>query len=1082
MCVACTYTEGTYFTSNGHSSDSCEYEECKPCPSGQIRFGCGTNDGVGGGTCAPCALELRPNHFYNGTCEEQVPCEDLPPCEVGTYRKFCGLGGSGRGICVPCTRKTDDQYFADHGGLLNACPVETCDNLVCDAGSIRKGNCGDNARRSNNDFTCDLCPTGEYCELHALQPQACGAQFTTHGRGAKSEDECVCKVNHFMNYVDPRYSHISQRSVLAYSSRRCDECSASYSCGDVGSALEILDFEPGHWRSHNLTTLVRQCFHPAFCTHNATTMSAVAEDATTAHRHLQSHEKFAPLFQRSDSSFWYVAAFAESSSVCRAHHTGPYCEICEPGFTMTLDGCEVLDCSGSLEVTLIFPCIFVFMLLVMALYSCRNRRIRALVDVAFEAGKEAGQEAGRDEEALQEGFMGKGEAVKDAFKGEAFNQAQETALNVTKCGKFEKSRKASKWVVKLRIIISLIQLITQLSTVFSIAYPPIYTQLLEYLSVISLDFIEMMPIGCISSIALNHYHYLLARTVLPLVILLISLLIKCCLLKIAARYKDKANARSRECEPTGTNWRRLHYKPDKGKELENDSLAKAFKKGQTKFEQEEWDQFGVQDLRMDHFIRISTGLKWERVDSRPIGGTELKNPGLVEELASRTEFTRNEWNGFHVQGLDSSHFIQSYGGYFVPAAYYGPVDEDADRLNRKGVAKEVQASLLMTVNFVLFYLLFPSNSAKIFATLQCETLDDHPERHSFLRIDFRVDCKTTFYTIMWWYAVVMIVIYPIGIPLTYIYIFYKNREKLRELQSLELRHVIASRQLDDKLRHKEAVRSRLSAAAMWKAALCWCSSCIMDGRTHEELREVERAIKTLKDKKEEETKKHEEEEDCVRAQLPDVAQKLILGYKLQTFYFELIECFRKLAIVCLPVFFQPPGSVSQLIFGLLICFTTFGCFTWFSPFKEHSDNHVAILCQVQVFFALLVSAGFKYSDDIRAEATNMDVLLLLLTGAPLVVAVVLEVYPFCLAVDLRASNEREEPTWEVSCGSTDDAAGALHEGEVLLQTSEVGAVDEVAGRRDASTHGSTSNPVKETQIDWVNHAFDLAERSDDEAI
>ena len=54
---------------------------------------------------------------------------------------------------------------------------------------------------------------------------------------------------------------------------------------------------------------------------------------------------------------------------------------------------------------------------------------------------------------------------------------------------------------------------------------------------------------------------------------------------------------------------------------------------------------------------------------------------------------------------------------------------------------------------------------------------------------------------------------------------------------------------------------------------------------------------------------------------PDLyVQKLVLGYELRTFWFELLECGRKLAIVCLPVFFQPSGSVSQLIFGLMVCF------------------------------------------------------------------------------------------------------------------------------------------------------------------
>ena len=49
------------------------------------------------------------------------------------------------------------------------------------------------------------------------------------------------------------------------------------------------------------------------------------------------------------------------------------------------------------------------------------------------------------------------------------------------------------------------------------------------------------------------------------------------------------------------------------------------------------------------------------------------------------------------------------------------------------------ADQLLTMNFVVLYLLFPSNSANIFATWQCETLDEHPDKPSFLRSDFSVE-------------------------------------------------------------------------------------------------------------------------------------------------------------------------------------------------------------------------------------------------------------------------------------------------------------------------------------------------------
>ena len=37
------------------------------------------------------------------------------------------------------------------------------------------------------------------------------------------------------------------------------------------------------------------------------------------------------------------------------------------------------------------------------------------------------------------------------------------------------------------------------------------------------------------------------------------------------------------------------------------------------------------------------------------------------------------------------------------------------------------------------------------------------------------------------------------------------------------------------------------------------------------------------------------------------------------------------ALVCFPVFFQPAGAVDQLLFGLIMCFATFGLYMAYKP-------------------------------------------------------------------------------------------------------------------------------------------------------
>jgi len=57
--------------------------------------------------------------------------------------------------------------------------------------------------------------------------------------------------------------------------------------------------------------------------------------------------------------------------------------------------------------------------------------------------------------------------------------------------------------------------------------------------------------------------------------------------------------------------------------------------------------------------------------------------------------------------------------------------------------------------------------------------------------------------------------------------------------------------------------------------------------------------------------------------MTDAFAPTISGYSLNVFYFEIAESLRKLSLVGLPVFFDA-GDPSQLIFGLIICFITFG--------------------------------------------------------------------------------------------------------------------------------------------------------------
>ena len=127
-------------------------------------------------------------------------------------------------------------------------------------------------------------------------------------------------------------------------------------------------------------------------------------------------------------------------------------------------------------------------------------------------------------------------------------------------------------------------------------------------------------------------------------------------------------------------------------------------------------------------------------------------------------------------------------------------------------------------------------------------------------------------------------------------------------------------------------------------------------------------------------------------------------------WFEIFECLRKLAVACLPVFFQPSGSPSQLVWGLVVCFVAFGLYVHFDPYEERGDNAVAALCQVQIFFSLLASVAL--TSDSGAAGTEMGVLLVVLYFFPVGLAVFLEspLLPCCQRAMQRLSSRRKQQT------------------------------------------------------------------------
>ena len=318
-------------------------------------------------------------------------------------------------------------------------------------------------------------------------------------------------------------------------------------------------------------------------------------------------------------------------------------------------------------------------------------------------------------------------------------------------------------------------------------------------------------------------------------------------------------------------------------------------------------------------------------------------------------------------------------------------------------------NMFNTLNFLVLFLIYPSTSAAIFATFQCEELSDGTR---WLRADLSIDCSGDTHTLFRVYAGFMVLLYPLGTPLFYLFLLRRNRERL------------------NKLRVNQALRIQLINNAR-------ASGDYESGRISEDKRQVpwviseeERSALSVDVLKE--LRGLEHEDFAERAALPSSVSKLLKGYELRVCWFEIFECVRKLAVACLPVFFQPSGSASQLLFGLMVCFMCFGAYVHFDPFEDRGNDAVARLCQVQIFFSLLSSVALSFSDDENA-GSYIDVLLVMLWFLPVTLAVVLEspLRPVVLELLSWLATKKRMTTVPVGSGTTEDPSTVRH-GDINL--------------------------------------------------
>lgn len=273
---------------------------------------------------------------------------------------------------------------------------------------------------------------------------------------------------------------------------------------------------------------------------------------------------------------------------------------------------------------------------------------------------------------------------------------------------------------------------------------------------------------------------------------------------------------------------------------------------------------------------------------------------------------------------------------------------------RQKMLSRKAGQMLLTAVFFINSLLLPQISMTIFDTFPCQKFDG--DYGSFLVIDKTIDCTSAAHGTMRAYALSMIFVFPVGMPLFSLFLLRKNSHKLDPGQGeIEKKHL---------MRH--------------------------DSSRHNALKE------TIGLRDENEDIKH--------------LRFLYESYEPKYWWYEVLEVYRKI-VVTGGLRLLERGGGTQYGVALLICALSLRTIAAKKPYVTHAANRVSEIASWGVMLTMIgamVTAWNERADGKYSEKSGLtDALLVFVQVGGILLAVAIAVYEKNVLVQERALEDQE---------------------------------------------------------------------------
>ena len=498
----------------GKYMESMQAIVCKPC---MIYNYCPVGS-TGGTVCKPGTVRMTEGAGSQDNCSDaplgHFGLGGLPnPCPKGFYQDQ--LGTDSEQDCIRCPQYSTTFEVARTNVADCLCQNGFIESFDASGGRICQCDFGEGIVTSGGFDACEPCDYGRFKDFRGnVKCRECKNEYwTTAGIGSIPRSACVCKIGFYLapvlsendTYTGESSSIRSWELTATFPKRdpwtgvkkdltmerymdglandqalaepwggdciRCEKTwefrsDKSTNCTVIGLRLETLPIMPGFYRERNISRVVRGC-------NKGSAIPAACKGGT------------------------------DVNDQCMISQTGPMCGICAKGYFASGDGL-CAECTGDSTITIILPFVLFFTFIFTISFAYRKWGAHAKKMIMEKLPMGVDVLSGEDPADVWAAQLEK--ARQELGKEHPYTFGALAYMN----------RKAKSFGIRLKIILSLMQVMNGVSVCFELKFPPLFRGLLSWLGIITfvdIDLPKLMPMGCIFEV--NYTSSLVSKTAVP---------------------------------------------------------------------------------------------------------------------------------------------------------------------------------------------------------------------------------------------------------------------------------------------------------------------------------------------------------------------------------------------------------------------------------------------------------------------------------------------------------------------------------------------------------------------------------------